>query len=639
MTLICGRLQVRFLRRPSLFLQSQGSPWHSRRASLLSGIHHGIRRSQKFKRGRNVRRQEQREKPQIDVFDENAVEMAIMGDSSITPTGKGGSVRGLKPGNEEPRGGFRLIKEERNMKPKGGDPNKRKMPENPFERKRIAAEEELKLLKDKLRAGRALQRSKAMAKQTNYNGKMNKDGAWGETPARSKGFRRDSEPRAERTVKAAENASDGARLGRPNRNQTGGHQSLSRRRDSLRAGRRYEEDVSGRARSEPAWASPTVPEDRPSSKSGAWDEKEPWASPTREQQPDSRPSLGETDDAGPRAEGREGQTYRDGRQEYSTGKAFAYAPIKSTPRTTAASVFLYGYSAVLEAIRASRRQLYKLYMMKGEGRRQDAEDEHITALAKREGIPISNVDVMQQSLLDRMAGGRPHNGVVLEASPLPMKRLVGLGSCSTTAYKVQMAVQSAEEKSINGTAGSVHYKSYRGRRPLVVLVDGVQDEGNVGAIIRSACFFGAHAVVVGQRSTAPVKAVAAKAAAGAAETMILYTTSDVEKFVTESRINGWQTYATAVQAIKDKSFELYRFEQKEDPLQRHPCLVIVGNEGAGLSWAVRRAAEFEIEIPNSMEPQHTVDSLNVSVAAGILLNAFIRPRTHSRAPNTDKALF
>ncbi|RYO97714.1 hypothetical protein DL765_011091 [Monosporascus sp. GIB2] len=315
--------------------------------------------------------------------------------------------------------------------------------------------------------------------------------------------------------------------------------------------------------------------------------------------------------------------------------------------TTAASQFLYGRSVVEAALKNSRRRLYRLYIYDGEDRQNLSLDAGLEKLAGKKGVEITKVGRDGLRMMDKMSGGRPHNGCVLEASPLPQLPLKALGPLSEDATKpgfsVELAHQSTEEAEVNGTSDFIGYQLPRERKPFVLLLDGILDPGNLGAILRSAAFLGANAVAITKHSSATLTPVALKASAGASEVMTLLSVSSTVDFLTRSKESGWTVYAavpsTSSRSRGNSHLTLDRVESY-DPLATRPTVLVVGSEGEGLTKQVRREADFEVSIPGSSGLVSVVDSLNVSVATGILCSAFLKKQwagleIEESAPNKD----
>ncbi|KAI1344826.1 RNA methyltransferase [Xylariaceae sp. FL0016] len=301
--------------------------------------------------------------------------------------------------------------------------------------------------------------------------------------------------------------------------------------------------------------------------------------------------------------------------------------------TTAASQFLYGRSVVEAALKDSKRQLYRLYIYGGEDRRNVSQDVALEKLASRRGISVTKVERSGQRMMDKMSAGRPHNGCVLEASPLPQLPLKALGGLSGDAAKpgftIDLAHQSDEEAKVNGTSSFVNYQLPPGRNPFVLLLDGILDPGNLGAILRTAAFMGVNAIAITNHSSATITSVALKASAGAAEVMTLFSVSSTLDFLARSKEAGWMVYAAVPGAKRSRGNSHVTLDRVEsyDPLSTQPTILVIGSEGEGLTKQVRRQADYEVSIPSHSGFLGVVDSLNVSVATGVLCSAFLKKQS------------
>jgi 23S rRNA (guanosine2251-2'-O)-methyltransferase len=151
--------------------------------------------------------------------------------------------------------------------------------------------------------------------------------------------------------------------------------------------------------------------------------------------------------------------------------------------------------------------------------------------------------------------------------------------------------------------------------PLVVVLDGVQDPRNLGAIVRSAHVLGAHAVVLAKDRAAPVTPVTVKASAGATEHTPICRVTNLVRAIEALKERGVWT----VGAVVDRGKPPAALDFKG------PIAFVLGAEGKGLRALVERACDHRAEIPMSGR----VASLNVSVAAGILLYEARRQRMAS----------
>jgi 21S rRNA (GM2251-2'-O)-methyltransferase len=317
----------------------------------------------------------------------------------------------------------------------------------------------------------------------------------------------------------------------------------------------------------------------------------------------------------------------------------------SIPYTTPASEFLYGTSVVEAALtshRVPRRKHYKLYIYKGENREQIAQDEKLKKLARKNGVEVVQVGGDGIRLLDKMSTGRPHNGYILEASPLPRLPITSLGQLTEKdgqyGFEVAIDHQSREEAIVNGTSNFIRIPRDRsGRKPLVLLLDSIVDPGNLGGIIRTASFLGVTAIAISTRNSAPFSPVVLKASAGASENITLFSVNKPSGFIVDSKDSGWKVFAAVAPSKRlDPNMPIsIATDDLEDPLSDDPCILMLGSEGEGLRWNLRSKADADLYIEGCGH-SHNVDSLNVSVATGILCNSFLRKSRQTKRPAPGK---
>lgn len=352
-------------------------------------------------------------------------------------------------------------------------------------------------------------------------------------------------------------------------------------------------------------------------------ERTPFASRDRDFS-DERPALSDSRDFG-----RSGR-HTSGDHDHEPADRRSNVPL-SIPYTTPASEFLYGTSVVTAALLSSRRKLYKLYIYGGENREAHDQDNRIRNLALDRSVVVERVKGDWLRLMDKMSLGRPHNGYILEASPLPKLPITGLQRVSKPQGPLHVVIdhQSREDEEINGSDTKVKYDVGFPRYPVVLLLDGILDPGNLGAILRTAFFLGVDAVTIANRSSAPLSSVALKASAGATESLPLMSVSQPGSFIDSCQNHGWKVYAAAAPSPRQRSGNGKYFSTSGlgSPVRDHPCLLILGGEGEGLRWNIQQKADFEVGIDGQRIGKGGVDSLNVSVAAGLLCEAFLRKPT------------
>jgi len=235
---------------------------------------------------------------------------------------------------------------------------------------------------------------------------------------------------------------------------------------------------------------------------------------------------------------------------------------------------LTGIHAVREAL-ASKRALDRILVARGRHGDRIAE---LVRLAREAGVPVRFEDRVQ---LDRLAGSEAHQGVVAVA-----------------------AAKSA------GTLGDLIAQA--GPDALLVLLDGIEDPRNLGAIARSALAAGAAGVVIAERRAAGLTDAASRAAAGALEHLPVARVGNMARAMEELKEAGWWLVGLDERAEKTHT---------EQDLTGKIALVM-GGEGKGLHELVRKRCDFLVAIP-TVGP---VRSLNVSVAAGVVLFEAVRQR-------------
>jgi 23S rRNA (guanosine2251-2'-O)-methyltransferase len=235
---------------------------------------------------------------------------------------------------------------------------------------------------------------------------------------------------------------------------------------------------------------------------------------------------------------------------------------------------LIGIHPVAEALRA-RRPLDRVLVAKGVG---GARVQEIIDLSRKNSTPLR---FEERAALDRMAGSAAHQGVV------------ALGA----------AKQYAE---LDDIAGAAH---------MLVVLDGLEDPHNLGAVIRTAHAAGADAVVVPERRAAGLTDTVAKAAAGALEHLPVVRVTNINRALEDLKKAGFWVYGLDERG--DQSYDTVDYAE-------HAVLVF-GAEGKGLHQMVRQHCDVVLRIPMSGK----ISSLNVSVAAGIVLFDWKRRRPQS----------
>ena len=161
----------------------------------------------------------------------------------------------------------------------------------------------------------------------------------------------------------------------------------------------------------------------------------------------------------------------------------------------------------------------------------------------------------------------------------------------------------------------------RGEEPLLVLLDGITDPRNFGAIIRSAEVLGAHGVVVEERRSAPLSPIVAKTAAGATAHLPVAQVKNLPRFMEELKRQGIWIYGAAQDAQNAPRTQGARADLSQLDYRR-PLALVIGSEGDGMRRLVREKCDELVGIPQKGQ----VSSLNASVAASILIYQAVMAR-------------
>lgn len=241
---------------------------------------------------------------------------------------------------------------------------------------------------------------------------------------------------------------------------------------------------------------------------------------------------------------------------------------------------IYGLRPVIEAVRSGKRIDRIFFQTNLQGRLFNELKEEIA----RSGIKI-NQQYVPVEKLDRLTHRQNHQGVVAQ---LPLIEY----------HDLEQVLDEVVEK---------------GENPFLLMLDGVTDVRNLGAIARSAECAGVHALILPQQSTAPVNQDAIKTSAGALLRLPVCRTDNAKTVVRLIQTLGLRVYAVTDKAQKT----LYT---KMDAV--HPLMLIMGSEDKGINPQLLRIADDLVYIPM----KGNIESLNVSVAAGIALYEVVRQR-------------
>ncbi len=233
---------------------------------------------------------------------------------------------------------------------------------------------------------------------------------------------------------------------------------------------------------------------------------------------------------------------------------------------------IFGVKPVIEALRAGRVTALAVSVRRRRGLTE------LLDLADRRGVRLRRVDPAE---LDRLAGGAAHQGVVASVRAL-----------ETYAVADLVAVRTP---------------------PLILVLDGIEDPRNLGAIARTLDAAGGSGLVVPERRAAPVTGAAVKASAGALVHVPLAPVVNLPRALAELKAAG--VWTIGLEAEADQS--LYDLDL------RLPSAIVIGGEGRGLHRLVRERCDWRAALPM----RGRVSSLNASVAAAVALFEAVRQRS------------
>jgi 23S rRNA (guanosine2251-2'-O)-methyltransferase len=248
--------------------------------------------------------------------------------------------------------------------------------------------------------------------------------------------------------------------------------------------------------------------------------------------------------------------------------------------------YIYGINSVTETLKARGRTVEWVGMAK---ERHDLRLQRLIEDCRRLSVPVR---FLQRTELDRMAGNAAHQGVV--------------------------AVTSAKQYS--DLADVIAAK--RGGYSLVVVLDGVEDPHNLGAILRTSDAAGANGIVIPERRAAAVTGTVTKASAGASEHLPIAKVTNISRSIEELKENNIWTVGLDERATQTYDALDYKMD----------CALVLGGEGNGLHDLVKRKCDFLVSIPML----GNVPSLNVSVAAAVVLYEIVRQRRTSKDASNRK---
>ena len=226
---------------------------------------------------------------------------------------------------------------------------------------------------------------------------------------------------------------------------------------------------------------------------------------------------------------------------------------------------IYGKNPVIEAINA--KKALKVFLV------VNFNDQKILALIKNNKVAVQTVSPNE---MEKMANGGVHQGIAAELKPYQ-------------TVSLQEIVAKAKKK----------------EKKIIVMLDGIEDPHNLGAILRSADVFEASGIVLPKHNSVSLNATVAKTSAGAINYVPVAVVNNLNQAIKELKEEGYWVVATDGSATISYSSLKYDF----------PVVIVIGSEGKGVSSLVLKNSDYIVKIPQFGH----VNSLNASVAAGILL--------------------
>lgn len=236
-----------------------------------------------------------------------------------------------------------------------------------------------------------------------------------------------------------------------------------------------------------------------------------------------------------------------------------------------------GRNAVLELLE-SDKDINKIYITKGELK---GSINKIIAIANEKKVIIVQKDKKQ---MDMMAQSENYQGVIAVVPPYEY-------------VDVEDILEVARE---------------RNEAPFILILDGIEDTHNLGAIIRTAETAGVHGIIIPKRRAAQVNSTVSKVASGALEYMKIARVNNITDTISKLKDKGVWVCGTAIDADK------FYYDQN----LTGPLAIVIGNEGKGISDLVKRNCDFLVKIPMKGK----VTSLNASVSTGIIVYEAVKQR-------------
>jgi 23S rRNA (guanosine2251-2'-O)-methyltransferase len=230
---------------------------------------------------------------------------------------------------------------------------------------------------------------------------------------------------------------------------------------------------------------------------------------------------------------------------------------------------------------------------------------------------LKNSQTIDKILLSKNASGDVINEIRLLAKnnnvPVQYVPIEKINSLTNVQHQGVVAFKSAVR--YQDLQQVIDWVIEKGEAPLFIILDGVTDVRNIGAIARTAVCCGAHAIIIPDKGVGALNEDAVKTSAGALEQINICRVNSLMKAVDELHLNGIKVFASEMTA-KQKLFNLELTE---------PCAIVMGGEEKGVYPALMKICDETFHIPMANQ----FESLNVSVAAGMILYESMKQRMSS----------
>ncbi|XP_006016132.1 rRNA methyltransferase 1, mitochondrial [Alligator sinensis] len=262
----------------------------------------------------------------------------------------------------------------------------------------------------------------------------------------------------------------------------------------------------------------------------------------------------------------------------------------SSVQRTQGSEILFGIGPCSIAFSQAKRNFFQLFVKSSSSGLRPVMEEFVQQ-AKARG---ASVHYVRREVLDTLCKDEVHQGVCLEASPLGLK--------------------SIEETEV---------PACQDPQQIWLVLEQIQDPMNLGTLLRCAYFLGVDQVVMSRSNSCPLTPVVSKASAGAMEILDVYSTDDIPRFLKAKIEACWEVVGTVSKSEVEGNIPVvdcldFQWEK--------PTVLVLGNEASGLSPGTRSLCHKMLTIPPGIALHPGLDSLNVSVATGILLHSILRQK-------------